>query len=224
MPNNGRITLCPYYKNESGLTVSCEDVIRRFRWPAQKKKHMDTYCDDAWSECPYAAELTRLYEEGDDLVEHEVSALKKELKKTATMLGKANRRDEAKEATIKELRRKNKVLEDRLMEAKRKETQGKKAEEKAFNQICELTQIYEARFAYLMSEFTGGVLNEADVESWAKGKEFAIVAKARNDKGEVSLWEVKVRDEHEPGRSESGNAKAGPGEDGSASTKEKQGY
>lgn len=194
MPNNGRITLCPFYRNESGLTVSCEDVIRRFRWPGQKKKYMDMYCDDQWQSCPYAAEMDRLYAEGEDMTEHEIAALKKELKKTATMLGRANKRDEAKELTIKELRRKNKALEDRLMKLTREKAQNAKSEKKAFDEICGLTQMYEARFAYLMSEFNCGELDEAEVEAWSKGKEYAIVADEKDDKGRVRRWKVIVRD------------------------------
>ena len=45
MPNNGRITLCPYYRDEKNLSISCEDVFRRFRWKKQKTNWMDTYCD-----------------------------------------------------------------------------------------------------------------------------------------------------------------------------------
>lgn len=212
MPNNGRITLCPYYRNESGLTISCEDVIRRFRWLGQKKKYMDTYCDDKWQMCPYAMELTRLYERGEDMSEHEVKALNKELKKTVTMLGRSQRREAAKDDTIKELRRKNKVLEDRLMKMKREKAQNIKNEKKVYDQIRGLTEMYEARFAYLMSEFNCGELDEKEVEKWSEGKEFAIVADKKDDQGHVTRWRVIVRDEHESGRSVSENESASDGE------------
>lgn len=225
MPNNGRITLCPYYRNESGLTISCEDVIRRFRWLGQKKKYMDTYCDDKWQMCPYAMELTRLYEEGEDMSEHEVKALNKELKKTVTMLGRSQRREAAKDDTIKELRRKCRAWEKRYQELNAKVEQQRKNERKAFDQIQGLTQMYEARFAYLMSEFNCGELDEKEVEKWSEGKEFAIVADKKDDQGHVTRWRVIVRDEHESGRSESKDEGSGNGKIKSPGGEEKkQGY
>lgn len=223
MPNNGRITICPYYRNESGLTISCEDVIRRFRWPGQKKRHMDTYCDDAWQMCPFAAELNRLYEEGDenDMTEHKIAELNKELKSRTAKLNRAVKREEAKDKVIKDLRRKAKAWEDRYQELKAKSIRQEKTERKAFDQIQSITQMYEARFAYLMSELNGGMLDEREVENWSKGKSFAIVAEEKDGNGCVVKWKVVVKDENESRRSESADAETGDRKNGSPGGEEK---
>lgn len=221
MPNNGRITLCPYYVNERGLNVSCEDCIRRFRWPAKKKAWMDYYCDDHWQECQYAIELTRVYEEGGSMTELEIKSLKSELRKANQDLRKSLKREEDKEQKIKVLRRKAKVLDERNMELKAKQLRQEKKERAAFDQIQSLTQMYEARFAYLMDVFTGGVLSEAAVDEWSKGKSFAIVAGEKDSNGAVSVWKVVIKDERQSGRSESCDEKTGRSEAESAESKTK---
>lgn len=219
MPNNGRITLCPYYINERGLNVSCEDCIRRFRWPAQKKHWMDYYCDDHWQECQYAIAMNKVYEEGGSMTELEIKSLKSELRKANQDLRKSLKREEDKEQKIKALRIKCKKLEDRNMELKAEQLRNAKKERKAFDQIQSLTQMYEARFAYLMDVFTGGVLSEEAVETWAKNKSFAIVASEKDSNGRVSVWKVVIKNEHQPGRPESCDAKAGRSKAESARTK-----
>ena len=224
MPNNGRITLCPYYRNESGLTISCEDVIRRFRWPGQKKKHMDTYCDKSWRLCPFAAELNRLYEQGDerDMKEHMIAELNKELKSRTAKLNRAVKREEAKNKIIKDLRRKSKAWEDRYQELKAKTIRQEKTERKVFDQIQSITQMYEARFAYLMSVFNDGVLDERDVEEWAKdNKSFAIIADEKGDDGCVVKWKVVIKNEDESRGSESTDAETGDRKNGSPGGEEK---
>ena len=106
MPNNGRVTLCPYYRDEKNLSISCEDTFHRFRWAAQKRRHMDTFCDKDWKSCPYAQEIGAMYEKGDYMDEvkraaFELEATKKELRKTATMLGKAQKREKEKDEKIR---------------------------------------------------------------------------------------------------------------------------
>ena len=119
MPNNGRITLCPYYRDEKNLSISCEDTFRRFRWPAQKKRHLDTYCDKNWQACPHAKRLTELYSsmEGEDMnskikkLQHENEELKKELRKEVSMLGKSQKREQEKDELIRKLRHEKGVAE-----------------------------------------------------------------------------------------------------------------
>lgn len=221
MPNNGRITLCPYYKNERALTVSCEDCVRRFRYPAHKKQWMDTYCDKDWKSCPYAIDLEKTYQEGGDLVEHELSAVKKELKKTVNMFERRKRSDEAKAEEIKKLRRKCKLLEQRNIDLVNKDRRAREMEKKAFDQIQSITQMYEGRFAYMIAEWGGGTLNEADVEAWAKGKSFAIVADEKGSNGETRVWKVLVKDE--TGRSKSDDAGTGSNETASRGHEKNEG-
>ena len=210
MPNNGRITLCPYYRNERALTVTCEDCVRRFRYAATKKRWMDEYCDKDWQQCPYAAELDRVYEEGGNMAEHEVKSLKTELRKTVNRLERLIRSDNAKADDIKKLRKKNKILEDRNNDLIKRDIAGRKAmaaqEEKFFSELQGLSQIYESRLAYLMSEYAGGSFVEADAEKWAEGKEYAIV---NND----GTWEVKVNEDRgsEPDDASSGKNEAQKG-------------
>jgi len=86
MPNNGRIAVCPYYRDEKNLSISCEDTYRRFRWPVQKSRWMDAYCDKGWEGCPFAQALNRLYErmgegsmDGRELeMEHRLKASERE--------------------------------------------------------------------------------------------------------------------------------------------------
>ena len=184
MPNNGRITLCPYYRDEKNLSISCEDVFRRFRWKAQKSKWMDTYCDDNWQGCPHAKELNLMYERRERQMsednkrivelEHEVQQLKKELRKTASMLGRSEKREKAKEEDIKKLRNKNRYLEDKYMEYAGKVRQAEAHEKRLYEQVAGITGMYEARFAYLMCEHGDGTLSEKDFENWNKNKEYAI--------------------------------------------------
>lgn len=206
MPNNGRITLCPYYRDEKNLSISCEDTFHRFRYPAQKKRHMDTYCDDAWEGCEYAARLTAMYEkmEKENMndtdkkileLETENRSLRSELKKTAMMLGKSERRCVAKDEEIKELKQKKRTVE-KLYLKYRDETMilGKKLE-CATKEFEAIGMIYEARFAYLI-HLAGGRYSEAELEAWRKEHEYRIIPERGFDgKGnETTLaWRAEVR-------------------------------
>ena len=76
MPNNGRITECPFYVNERNDYITCEDAKRRFADSQAKDEHMDTYCDDKWEECPYATAMLEAYKEGESsVVTNKIKAL-----------------------------------------------------------------------------------------------------------------------------------------------------
>ena len=211
MPNNGRLTLCPFYRDEKNLSVSCEDTFRRFRWPAQKKRWLDTYCDADWKECPHAKKLMELYE-GEDMSEtkrlaHELSAKDKELRKISVMLGKSQKREQEKDEKIRRLQRERNALESLYIKAREqvKELEGKTA--RLLEEFNGLSEIYEVRFAYLMSKQEGGVLKESDVAKWIAENEFAFTAEEfaedkETGKQTVETWKVTVRkkDEHKPGR------------------------
>ena len=59
---------------------------------------MDNYCDRDWTACEWAASLNEVYEKEEDvserLEEHKLQAIEKELRKTASMLGRAEKRHE----------------------------------------------------------------------------------------------------------------------------------
>lgn len=207
MPNNGRITLCPYYRDEKNLSISCEDVFRRFRWKKQKTRWMDTYCDDQWTECPYAQQLDQMYDKKEGQItvekkrivelEHENQELKKELRKTASMLGRSEKREKAKEADIKELRKKNRYLEEKYMEYAGKVRQYEAKEDRVMESLSMITSVYEARFAYLLTVFGDGTFNEHDFDQWCRGKEFAIVRDEKDP--EARLFRAIVREESQEG-------------------------
>lgn len=185
MPNNGRITLCPYYRDEKNLSISCEDVFRRFRWKRQKSDWMDTYCDDDWEGCPHAQQLNQMYDEREEQssvekkriveLEHEVQQLKKELRKTASMLGRSEKREKAKDDTIKELRKKNRFLEEKYLDYAGKIRQAEAKEDKIYQQISDIAGLYEARFAYMLTKSGMDKFHEDDFQNWSSGNEYRIV-------------------------------------------------
>lgn len=205
MPNNGRITLCPYYRDEKNLSISCEDVFRRFRWKSQKNKWLDTYCDKHWNRCPHAIELSRMYERMEDTMgednkrivelEHEVAALRKELKKTASMLGRSEKREAAKEEEIKKLRKKNQYLEKKYIDYSGKLRQYEAHEQERVENMNGIVGMYEARFAYLMSEYSGGTFSEPEFRLWCVGKEFSIGYDEKKRLFTVTVREEKKKDE-----------------------------
>jgi len=180
MPNNGRITLCPYYRDEKNLSISCEDTYRTFRWPAQKKKHMDRYCDKNWKECPHARKLNRLYSRmGDDermntveKLRHTEKELRRELKNLSTALGKSKKRENTKDEEIKELRRQR---------------------DAALAQFNEMAATYEARLAYMM-QLCGGFLDEVEARRWARSHDYEIRLAANTKTGSVSAWALEVQE------------------------------
>ena len=93
-----RYTVCPFYKDENHKTISCEDTYRRFELLSEKNEWMDRYCDVDWKECPYAQDMWAAYEEADErgddvpLKDEKIRALKKELHKQSSMLGRAEKR------------------------------------------------------------------------------------------------------------------------------------
>jgi hypothetical protein len=145
---------------------------------------MDVHCDDDWEQCPHAQALVAMYEamekkemEKDKMIielKHKVEALKKELRKTASMLGRSEKREKAKEEDIKELRKKNKYLESKYIEYSGKCRQYEANEQRIANQLNGIAGMYEARFAYLLDTFADGTFNEHDFNEWKKDKEYAI--------------------------------------------------
>lgn len=185
MPNNGRITLCPYYRDEKNLSISCEDTFRRFRWPAQKEKWLDTYCDDMWLSCPYARDMNDLYERMEGSMnkrnlelEHRCQAMEKEQRKLASLLGKAEKRESQKAEKIRTLEHEKRALETVLLRTKAELKKARDKEETILQDFNDMGELYKTRLAYLMSEYAGGKLDEIALDEWAKQHEYKIVADA----------------------------------------------
>lgn len=204
MPNNGRITLCPYYRDEKNLSISCEDTYRRFRWPAQKSRWMDIYCDNGWEGCPFAQELDGLYErmgkgtaDGKELeMEHKLKASEKEKKKLSSLLGKTEKREKEKDREIRRLRKRNRALE--AFYCRNRDAldaiQGQK--ERMLAEMDAMAEIYEGRIAYLMANFSGGELDESAMKAWLAEFEYRIEPGRIKDglQGEsvVEIWKVRT--------------------------------
>ena len=122
-----RYTLCPYYVDENKKTISCEDVIRRFVTYRSKNKHMNKHCDKDWKSCPYAVSLSEMYrriEAGSDeyteKLRHKAKALEKENKKLISLLGRYDVRLYSKDVEIRQVRKKNRELDDALYRERKK--------------------------------------------------------------------------------------------------------
>lgn len=187
MPNNGRITVCPFYRYERKSKIVCEDAPRRFRYRKHKERWMDTYCDDRWQDCMWAKVLERVYQEGGDMTAHTIEELKKELQKADTMLGRCEKRLEAKDEEIRKLRKKNRILEDKVNRL----SEYQRREQAMQEQITRIAALYESRFAYLLDTFADGSFREDDAVAWAKGKEFAVVGDVEDGK---RIWKAVTRE------------------------------
>lgn len=205
MPNTGRITICPFFKSEKGKSISCEDAVRRFRYGKNKEDWMNRYCDTySWEQCPHAIELVK--GEDGDMNQVKTEALQKEVKKLSSMLTKCEKRADAKDATIKELRRKNRALEHMVLSLKQQIEKIQIDNEKFDKQLAGVVDIYEARICYLMDTFSGRKLIEEDVRKWSEGKQFAIVAE-RDKKGNFTHWNALIQEDKDDGNKKNNASK-----------------
>lgn len=197
MPNTGRITLCPFYRDEKNMSISCEDTVRTFAFRKKKNEWMDRYCDLEWKACPYAAALLKMYddiEKGDAMAEerHKYEAIDKELRKVKSMLGKALRRVENRDETIRDLRKKNRILEERYNIIRKDYDEQRKRAEILNEKLFHALPAYEARFCYLMELYSDGKFDEMEYNEWSKGKEFRLEA-VKDSGGMVIGWKSVVR-------------------------------
>ena len=199
MPNNGRITVCPFYLSERNKTISCEDTPHRFRYRKQKKDWMGRYCDHDWAACPYAKDLNdmydKLFKEGDTEVEteHKIDALEKEIRKLSQMLTKAEKRLEAKDEEIKAIRKKKQSFEQKAVELNSKYMELKKGYDYLERKLLNTSSMYKARFCYLIHVAGDGTFNEAEFWQWAKNKEYRLVGMDPDEKGRPTWWKAEVK-------------------------------
>lgn len=210
-----RYTLCPFYKSNKRKTIACEDCFHRFDQEENLQDHMNRYCDQDWQECGYAKDLMDAYElveKGDEnaLEDYKRDAKDAELKSLSSKLGRAEKRIEARDQEIKDLRKKNRELDQKCMEMegimrKVNARDEKMAERlrKTNKQLRDLSEgltekigtamsLYKDRLCYMISEYAGGELPEEEVEKWAEGKAFSIVLETEEGK---KIWKVYVEED-----------------------------
>lgn len=214
--NSGRYTLCPYYKWNYEARITCEDVFRRFDSEDECSAWMDMYCDNEWMKCPYAIDLNEAYErleKGDRMAleNHEIDALKSELRSLTIKLGKSQKKIERQQKKIDELRAVNRSftnVNQNLEKQKRNyfekwkesDNQLNEYERKIDEQLKGIVMIYEQRMAYLIDTYCpDGKLRERDVQDWAKDRAFAIVA-CKIDEEEIGIegepaWKVVFKED-----------------------------
>lgn len=196
MPNNGRITECPFYVNERNGYITCEDAKRRFQDSQTKEEHMDTYCDDKWEECPHAAAMLEAYKEGESsVVTNKIKALESENRKVNIMLTKAENREAVKDREIKKLVMRNDSLGKRYSKLKELHERLEQTQQLAMEQIQSAMDICEARVAYLLSEKPDGKLDEIEFRRWHETHEYCIVpeGKADDDNFNITGWVLRAR-------------------------------
>ena len=196
MPNNGRITECPFYVNERNNYITCEDAKRRFGSNEAKESHMDTYCDDKWEECSYASAMLEAYKEGEScVVTNKIKALESENRKVNIMLTKAENREAVKDREIKKLVMRNDSLGKRYGKLKDLHERLEQTQQLAMEQIQSAMDICEARVAYLLSERPDGKLDEVKFREWHKEHEYCIIpeGEATDDEFKITGWVLRAR-------------------------------
>lgn len=196
MPNNGRITECPFYVNERNNYITCEDAKRRFQDSQTKEEHMDTYCDDKWEECPHAAAMLEAYKEGEcSVVTNKIKALESENRKVNIMLTKAENREAVKDREIKKLVMRSDSLGKRYGKLKELHERLEQTQQLAMEQIQSAMDICEARVAYLLSEMPDGKLDEVKFREWHTKHEFCLLpeGEATDDEFKITGWVLRAR-------------------------------
>lgn len=204
------LAICPYYVAEGRTGITCEDCRRAFADDAEKAEWTGKYCY-TWSygSCPYAAELTKMYEriEGGAEVERteleqQVKSLSREVNHKNSLIGKQKKRMLRMQKKIDDLRavnesymRVNDSLEKQKTRYYRKarvaEEQLAAKNDRLYEEITKLTQIYEQRLVYLIDRYCPAGLPESEVKAWAEGREIAITGEYDEESGLV--WHAKWR-------------------------------
>ena len=186
-----RYTKCPYFQSEKRQTISCEDIVRRFKSLEAKWSHMDRFCDADYMSCPFAVDLRKAYEKTEKgdiraLDKEKITALGKENAKLLSALGRAEKRVERQQKKIDELRAVNRSFTAKYddLEQKRRAEYAKRrnaeeslktAQDRTLEELQKLGSIYEQRMCYLIAKYADGSFEDADAEAWAEGKSFALV-------------------------------------------------
>lgn len=200
MSNNGHYTMCPYYRDEKNKSISCEDTFRRFTSRKKKYKWMSNFCDDSWSDCPYAQALNDLWERIDmgadkdiELLEHQLREVKREQKKLSSQLGKAEKQNAKDRKTIKDLKERIENLIQMYRKANQKYLDEKTRNTKVANQVFSVANMYEGFMAYMLSVYGCSEFRVESYEKWSKDKEFKLEAIERDKNGKPLVFKAVVR-------------------------------
>ena len=134
----------------------------------------------------------------------ERKAKEREIKSLTTKLGTAKKQNARLSKRIEELEALNKsymnenerVKNLRAKEHKRRmelEERVRALEGRIADKVGPAIGIYSQRLCYMIDTYADGILADADVEAWSKGKEFNIILK-EDDEGNKT-WHSLVREE-----------------------------
>ena len=199
----GRYTLCPFYIDENKRSISCEDVTRSFDSDQDKRDWMSLFCDSLWEDCEYAKGLLDMYDKidkGDEMAreEHMQRAKQTEIRALMSKLGRAEKRIEARDIEIAELRKKNKRLEDMRRDTyaqfRKMQSAADEQERKFYRELQKMAQLYEDRLCYMIANYTGGRLTESLVKEWAEDREYLLTYEGE---GDDIVWVVREKGDEE---------------------------
>ena len=164
---------CPYFRGEKRMTITCEDTMRRFYDPADKKHWIKTYCEKDWGKCVYSHGMSRLYAELEDnnlsdllkrarQAEYKEKAARRELKNMNVEYGKRlGERDQA---------MRERDIARSIAEKKHGQLKKLQAQVEHGKAICHLQ---EALTAYVMYQCGMDKIDMQDFAEWCKEYAFA---------------------------------------------------
>ncbi|MCU7381028.1 hypothetical protein OBO34_22190 [Clostridiales Family XIII bacterium ASD5510] len=164
---------CPYFQGEKRMTITCEDTMRRFYDPADKKKWIRTYCENDWGKCVHSEGMSRLYAELEDSnlsdllkrarqAEYKERAARRELKNINVEYGKRIvERDQAE----RERDAARSIAEKKHAQIKRLQSQVEHGQA-----VCDLQ---ETLTAYVMHQCGLDKIDMQDFAKWCKEYVFA---------------------------------------------------
>lgn len=221
MANTGYTVECPFYVSEKTKTITCEDTIRLHSSPEKKREYMEKYCihENKWHSCPHAKALKKAYDSGNSIkiAEHKADVRYKEVLKLISNVGKLQKRcnslaeeNNALKSKVVASERVMKMLSDELRNQKEKES-------KLAKEMMGIANIYEARFAYLISHSFVNELREDVLEAWAESYEYRLLPVRENDK--TVGWKCEVKEYGDqtratPGEVSETNTSEGDSEEG----------
>lgn len=180
----GHYVQCPFYVSDRRLSISCEDIYRRHDSKSAKHKWMRGYCDKAWESCPYARNLSDVYnmkgaELNKELDKLRVKELQAEQRKLMSRIGVLEKKEQKYQERIQNLQAIVQKYKDR--------------ERTVSYQIDKLASMYEGFITYLLSVFSMGEFRIENYENWSKDKEFQLLATERDEEGKPMVFKAIVR-------------------------------
>ena len=175
----GYYILCPYYRSEKKLTISCEDSLHIFYNYEDKKKWLKVYCAENWCHCEFAQAMEEIYRLEDDMSDWMKKAKLEERKaKAATVeLKNLNREHGKRVAELNDLtRRRNaeRKAAEHIMGVKDKQIKKLTEEIEGWKQLHELDQ---ATIACLMHDVGVTEFDGARIRPFRETYEFSFAGK-----------------------------------------------